>query len=130
MSEQSDGRSTGVWALLALGVVSGAGAAIAGWLLSAPQAASPGDFIFADKLWHFLAFACLTAPGCLALDRRGRRFWCAHMLALAVGSEVVQAVAGQGRSGDPIDALADAAGVLAASLGARLARRLLSQPRS
>ena len=94
----------GVWGLLALGLVSGVGAALAGWLLTAPQTATPGDFLFADKLWHFLAFACLTAPGCLALDRRGRRFWCAHMLALAVGSEIVQAVSGQGRSGDPIDA--------------------------
>ena len=120
----------GVWGLLALGLVSGVGAALAGWLLTAPQTAPPGDFLFADKLWHFLAFACLTAPGCLALDRRGRRFWCAHMLALAVGSEIVQAVSGQGRSGDPIDALADAAGVLAALLGARLVRRLVSQPRS
>ena len=130
MSNQSDTRTMGVWGLLALGLVSGVGAALAGWLLTAPQTATPGDFLFADKLWHFLAFACLTAPGFLALDRRGRRFWCAHMLALAVGSEIVQAVSGQGRSGDPIDALADAAGVLAALLGARLVRRFVSQPRS
>lgn len=130
MSEHSDGRVIRVWGLLALGAISGAGAALAGWLLSAPQAVSPGDFIFADKIWHFLAFVCLTAPACLALDQRGRRFWCAHMLALAVGSEIVQALAGQGRSGDPADALADAAGVFAALWGAHVLRRLFAQPRS
>ena len=128
--DQGRGRPTAIVWIGLLGVLSGGGAALAGWLLTAPQAATPGDFPMADKVWHVLAFACLTAPACLVLDRRGRWFWCVHMLALAVGSEIVQALAGNGRSGDPLDALADLLGVALAVLAARSVRSRLSQPSS
>ena len=67
-------------------------------------------------------FAALTGPAVLALPKRYAPFWLAHMLALGIGSEIVQGMIGEGRSADVLDVLADWAGVWAGYLVARIIR--------
>lgn len=110
-----------VWAVL--GAISGFGMALASWLLLAPDVGPPPMIPFQDKLFHILAFGCLTGPAILALPRRYGWFWLAHMLALGAGIEWVQMKMGEGRTADPLDVLADAAGIGLAFLIARLIRR-------
>lgn len=108
-------RLRGVIAMWAgLGLVSGLGMALAAWLLIAPEAGPPPAIPFQDKIFHVLAFACLTGPAVLALPARYMWFWAAHMLALGAGIEVVQQRMGAGRTGDLLDFAADAAGVFLA----------------
>ena len=92
--------------------------ALAAWLLIAPDVGPPLAFPFQDKVFHVIAFGCLTGPAVLALPRRYMWFWAAHMLALAAGIEIVQTLGGEGRSGSVWDFLADVVGVaLALGLG-------------
>ncbi|MFT3832155.1 MAG: hypothetical protein QM711_02380 [Micropruina sp.] len=64
-----------------------------------------------DKVLHFLGFAIPTSLAVLI----ARRWWpLALFAAHAVISEIVQSVWLPGRDGDPLDALADLTGVLAA----------------
>jgi hypothetical protein len=112
-----------VW--VGLGVCSGLGMALAAWLLIAPNVGPPPAFPYQDKVFHFVAFGCLTGPAALVLPRRYLGFWLGHMMALGAGVEVVQELAGDGRSGSVWDFLADAAGVIAAVALARLIRSRL-----
>jgi len=108
-----------MWA--GLGVVSGLGMALAAWLFIAPDVGPPAAIPFQDKIFHALAFACLTAPGVLVLPRGYLWFWVAHMVALGGGIELVQAWAGEGRSGDVLDFVADVVGIVVAlGIGRRL----------
>jgi hypothetical protein len=110
----------GLWIILGLG--SGLAMALAAWLLIAPEPGPPPAFPYQDKLYHFIAFGCLTGPAALILPGRYLWFWLAHMLALGAGIEVVQELGGQGRSGSILDFLADAAGIAAAVVVARWIR--------
>ena len=101
-----------MWA--ALGVMSGLGMALAAWLFSAPDVGLPPAIPFQDKILHAAAFACLTGPGVLVLPPRYLWFWLAHMAALGGGIEIVQARAGEGRSGDVLDFAADVLGIVVA----------------
>lgn len=121
------GIGTGVaWA--ALGVCSGLGMALAAWLLMAPDVGPPPTFPYQDKVFHLVAFGCLTGPAALALPRRYLGFWLAHMVALAAGIEVVQELAGDGRTGSVADFLADIVGIAAAFALARAIRSRLERP--
>lgn len=109
-----------LWAVL--GVVSGLGMALAAFLLIAPDVGPPPTIPFQDKIFHAVAFACLTGPGVLVLPARYLWFWLAHMAALGGGIEIVQERAG--RSGDLVDFVADLVGiVLALAIGRWLRRR-------
>jgi hypothetical protein len=101
-----------MWA--GLGVVSGLGMALAAWLFIAPDVGPPPAIPFQDKIFHAVAFACLTGPGVLVLPRRYLWFWVTHMVALGGGIELVQARGDEGRSGDVLDFAADVVGVLVA----------------
>ena len=101
-----------MWA--GLGVVSGLVMALAAWLFIAPDVGPPPAIPFQDKIFHALAFACLTGPGVLVLPRRYLWFWVAHMVALGGGIELVQARGDEGRSGDVLDFAADVVGILVA----------------
>lgn len=114
-------RVIATWA--GLGVVSGFGMAVAAWLLIAPDAGPPPAIPFQDKIFHVLAFACLTGPAVLVLPARYLWFWAAHMLALGAGIEVVQQRMGAGRTGDLLDFAADAIGVFLAIGVGRWLRR-------
>lgn len=111
-----------LWCIL--GVVSGLGMAIAAWLLIAPTPGPPPTIPFQDKIFHVLAFGCLTGPAVLVLPPRYHWFWLAHMAALGAGIEVVQGRMGQGRSADPVDFLADLVGIGLAVLIGRYVRRM------
>jgi hypothetical protein len=111
-----DGSGSRAAALrIALGLVSGAGAAAAAWLLLSPDAPSPG-FVFGDKVWHLLGFVALAGPGVLALPRRVHAFWLGHVTALAEAIEVVQSLDNKGRERSVWDFLADAAGIALAAV--------------
>ena len=97
-----------------LGVVSGLGMALAAWLFIAPDVGPPPAIPFQDKIFHAVAFACLTGPGVLVLPRRYLWFWVAHMVALGGGIELVQARGDEGRSGDVLDFAADVVGIVVA----------------
>ncbi len=115
-----------IWA--ALGAISGFGMAVASWLLLAPNVGPPPLFPFQDKLFHIVAFGCLTGPAILVLPRRYSWFWLAHMLALGAGIEWVQMKMGEGRIADPLDFLADAVGIALAFLIGRLIRKRFEAP--
>ncbi len=110
-----------------LGLVSGLGMALGAWLLVAPDAGPPPTLPFQDKIFHALAFACLTGPAVLVLPKRYLWFWLAHMVALGGGIELVQARMGEGRSGDVVDFLADVAGILIALAAGRWLRRVFAE---
>jgi len=88
-------------------------------VLFAPSAGGMSPFPGSDKVVHLLLFAGL------AFTTRWRfgpvAFGLAAVAGYAALSEVVQAFALPGRSGDPYDVLADLAG---AGLGCLLARHL------
>jgi hypothetical protein len=88
--------------------------ALAAWLFIAPDVGPPPAIPFQDKIFHAVAFACLTGPGVLVLPRRYLWFWVAHMVALGGGIELVQARGDEGRSGDVLDFAADVVGILVA----------------
>jgi len=112
-----------LWVLL--GAISGLGMAVAAWLLIAPDSGPPSTFPFQDKIFHILAFGCLTGPAILVLPPRYHWFWLAHMAALGGGIELVQARMGQGRTADPVDFLADLIGIAIAVLIAGVIRRVV-----
>jgi hypothetical protein len=101
-----------LWA--GFGIISGLGMAVAAWVLIAPNVGPPPMIPFQDKIFHALAFACLTGPAVLVLPKRYLWFWVAHMVALGGGIELVQARGDEGRSGDVVDFLADLVGIAAA----------------
>lgn len=111
-----------------LGVVSGLGMALAAWLFIAPDVGPPPAIPFQDKIFHAVAFACLTGPGVLVLPRRYLWFWVAHMAALGGGIELVQARAGEGRSGDVLDFAADVLGIVVALAIGRWLRSRFERP--
>ena len=111
-----------------LGVVSGLGMALAAWLFIAPDVGPPPAIPFQDKIFHAVAFACLTGPGVLVLPRRYLWFWVAHMAALGGGIELVQARAGEGRSGDALDFAADVVGIVVALVIGRWLRSRFERP--
>lgn len=115
-----------LWCIL--GVVSGLGMAIAAWLLIAPTPGPPPTIPFQDKIFHVLAFGCLTGPAVLVLPPCYLWFWLAHMAALGAGIEIVQGRMGQGRSADPVDFLADLLGIgLAVLIGHSVRRMAVSR---
>jgi hypothetical protein len=113
---------------MGLGVVSGLGMALAAWLFIAPDVGPPPAIPFQDKIFHAVAFACLTGPGVLVLPRRYLWFWVAHMAALGGGIELVQARAGEGRSGDVLDFAADVVGIVVALAIGRWLRSRFERP--
>jgi len=110
------------WAVL--GAISGFGMALAAWVLLAPNVGPPPLFPYQDKVFHIVAFGCLTGPAILVLPRPYSWFWLAHMIALGAGIEFVQARMGEGRSADPLDFLADCIGIALALVIGRLIRRM------
>lgn len=74
-----------------------------------------------DKLLHVLIFLVPTAVGLVV----GRHFWAVVgvMAAHAPLSELIQDMFLAGRSGDPLDAVADLVGVVLAAAGVGLWRR-------
>ena len=83
-------------------------------VLYAPRTPSGGGLLHADKVVHALVFgAVLVAARRCALPRLPVA---AALLVHAVVSELVQHHLLPGRSGDPLDLAADAAGVLLAAL--------------
>lgn len=102
-------RDTLTWSVL--GVISGFGMALAAFLLIAPDVGPPPLLPFQDKIFHAVAFGCLTGPAVLALPRQYMWFWAAHMVALGAGIEVAQAMGDEGRSGDVLDLVADCVGI-------------------
>ncbi len=112
-----------------LGVISGLGMALAAFLLIAPDVGPPPLLPFQDKLFHAVAFACLTGPAVLVLPRQYLWFWVAHMVALGAGIEVAQSMGDEGRSGDVLDFVADCVGVAAAlGVGRWLRGRFEARP--
>ena len=94
-------------------------------LLYWPRAVQPAGGFPWDKLVHALAFGLVMWTGVRA--GLPARPWLVVSLAHAVVSEVLQGTLLPGRSGDPWDAVADAAGVLlAAALLARNVTRTTS----
>lgn len=85
------------------------------WPLSAPPALS---FDGADKLVHAALFAWLAVTG-LFVWRSGHVVWCLILLGGLI--ELTQAFT-PFRSADPLDWLADSAGVLLVWLGSHLCR--------
>jgi hypothetical protein len=115
-----------VWAVL--GVCSGLAMAYAAWVLMAPDLGLPPAFPYQDKVYHFICFGALTGPAVLALPRRYQPFWLAHIVALGGGVEIVQGMAGEGRSADVTDFLADLVGIAVAFAIARLIRARFEKP--
>jgi len=103
-----------VVAFVLLGAVSGFGMALAAWVFVAPVLEAPPGFPFQDKVYHAMAFACLTLPGVLVLPKRYLWFWVAHMAVLGAGIEWVQTRGNVNRSGDVVDFLADCVGIAVA----------------
>ena len=111
-----------------LGVGSGACMALAAFLLIAPDVGPPPVFPFQDKVFHAIAFTCLTGPAVLVLPRKYLWFWLAHMVALGAGIEVVQAMGDNGRSASVWDFLADLVGIAIAVGVGRLIRARVETP--
>jgi hypothetical protein len=103
--------------------------ALAAFLLITPDVGPPPAFPFQDKVFHAVAFACLTAPAVLVLPRKYLLFWLAHMIALGGGIEVVQSLGDNGRTGSVWDFLADLAGIaVALGIGRAIRSRLAPEP--
>lgn len=105
-----------------LGAVSGFGMALAALMFIAPVDGPPPTIPFQDKIFHALAFACLTGPGVLVLPKRYLWFWLAHMAVLGAGIECMQGRADLGRSADIVDFIADCVGIALAYGAGRWAR--------
>ena len=88
------------------------------YVLFTPDPAGPTGPPGADKVVHAVLFLLLASTARRALGSRTGVL--AGVLVYAVASELVQALLLPHRSGDPLDALADAAG---AAAGWVLARR-------
>lgn len=110
-------------AQVALGVVSGLAFALLAFLLMGQEPGPPPLIPFQDKLFHFIAFAGVTAPGVLVLPRRYWPFWLAHMVLVAVGTEIFQSFVYDPRSTSVWDALADFAGIAASTAVCDFIRR-------
>jgi hypothetical protein len=109
---------------LVLGAVSGFGMAVAALMFIAPVDGPPPAIPFQDKIFHAVAFACLTGPGVLVLPKRYLWFWITHMVVLGAGIEWAQARSDLGRAGDVMDFIADCVGVaLAYGVGRMIRRR-------
>lgn len=89
-------------------------------MLFSPTA--PGEPLFpnSDKVVHYLLFALLAGTVRWRFGSSKRFLWL--VFGYAALSEVIQAVALPGRSGDVVDVVADVAG---ASLGWLIAERIL-----
>lgn len=79
------------------------------YVLFAPDPGGAPRFEGADKLVHLVLFALLALTARLRLGA-GTAVW-ATVAAYAVVSELVQGLALERRSGDPIDVVADLVGV-------------------
>lgn len=123
---QATGRDTVIH--IVLGIGSGLCMALAAFLLIAPDVGPPPAFPFQDKVFHAIAFACLTGPAVLVLPRKYLWFWLAHMLALGAGIEIVQSMGGEGRTGSVWDFLADVVGITIAVAVGRLIRSRVERP--
>jgi hypothetical protein len=108
------GKSREAVIFTVLGVGSGLAMALAAYLLIAPDVGPPPLIPFQDKLFHVIVFAVLTGPAVLVLPRKYLWFWVAHMVALGAGIEIVQQMAGDGRSGSLWDFFADLTGIVVA----------------
>ncbi|MFI8568988.1 VanZ family protein [Rhodococcus sp. NPDC078407] len=85
-------------------------------VLFTPASGVPSGFEHSDKIIHFVLFAALAYTSRLAeIGWVGTALW---VLLFAALSEFLQAILPLGRSGSVIDALADAAGVVAGLLAA------------
>jgi VanZ family protein len=89
------------------------------WVLFGPTNPGDGPFPGADKVVHVVLFALLAGTARWFLG--GTRAVLLLLAVYAAGSEVVQGVVLAGRSGDPLDVVADLVGV---ALGWVAARRL------
>ncbi|WP_165865723.1 VanZ family protein [Vallicoccus soli] len=94
-------------------------------VLYAPSAGGAAGVPHLDKLVHAAVFAAVAVTGRRAGLPAGPLL--AVLLGHAVLSEVLQGALLPGRSGDPLDAVADAAGAV---LGLRAARTGESAPRA
>lgn len=89
----------------------------------APSQPGPALFAGADKVWHLLSFALVMGTGVLAGIHA--RWLAAALVAHAIVSELIQHLVLAGRSGDPVDVVADLVGIgIGWALGHLLARRL------
>ena len=95
---------------LVLGAAAAATTLAAVILLMPARLVPPTQMPHQDKIEHFALFAVLTLLWRAAGERARTVLLCA--VALAVASEVAQAAMQLGRSGDPLDALADISGAL------------------
>ena len=93
---------------------------LSAWVLFGPVGAGDGPFPGADKVVHVVLFALLALT---------TRWWAGAtrtalvlLVAYAVGSEVVQGVLLDARSGDALDVVADLVGVALGWVGARRLR--------
>jgi len=91
--------------------------------LYAPSQPGPALFTGADKVGHLLSFAFVMGTGLLA--GIPARWLAAALLAHAIVSELIQYLVLPGRSGDPVDVVADVVGIgIGWAGGHLLARRL------
>lgn len=112
------GRVRRIWLVLALGAL-----ALQVWLLYSTRPPNPASFAHADKLVHLGMFGGVA--GLFLLARAPRAGVLGLSLVHAVVSELIQWRYVPGRSGSPLDVVADTVGILlAALLAPRLARRL------
>lgn len=96
------------------------------WGSLTPTSALPGVTLW-DKFEHAGAYLVLAALGAAAFPSRLRRLAVGLFLG-GIGVEVAQSLMGLGRQGDPLDALANTAGI-ALGLGLALAARRLLDAR-
>lgn len=90
-------------------------------ILFAPGDGEVAPFSGSDKVVHLLLFAALAAS---TRWRFGSALaGLAYVAAYAGISEIIQAVALPGRSGDPVDVLADLVGATIGWFAARILRR-------
>lgn len=109
-----------LWVLLAVTLL------LQGVVLYAPQAPGESPFPSADKVVHLVVFA---APAAVAvLGGISPRLVVGVLAAHAVLSEVVQATVLPGRSGDPLDVVADLVGIALGVAAVTLWRRFRAAP--
>lgn len=91
----------------------------------APSQPGPPLFAGFDKVAHLLSFALVMATGLLAGIRAAPL--AAVLLVHAVTSELIQHALLPDRSGDPVDALTDVAGIALGWLAGHLLTRVVSR---